>query len=102
MMENVAKKKPRQRRQFTADFKAASVDLCLRGDRSVPDVCEGFDLTKSAVRLWLAQSDDSHQPENLERDERAELAGLRRESRRLREGIEILKRGTAFFAWGTQ
>jgi transposase len=31
-------------------------------------------------------------------DERAELAQLRRENRRLREDVEILKRATAFFA----
>ncbi|MFJ5553309.1 transposase [Streptomyces sp. NPDC093225] len=102
MMENVAKKKPRQRRQFTADFKAEIVELCLRGDRSVPDVCKDFDLTESAVRLWLAQSDDSHQPQDLDRDERTELAELRRENRRLREDVEILKRATAFFARGTR
>ncbi|MFD0378306.1 transposase [Streptomyces sp. NPDC127112] len=87
--------------QFTADFKAEIVDLCLRGDRSVPDVCKDFDLTESAVRLWLAQSDASHQPKDLDTDEREELAALRRENRRLREDIEVLKRATAFFARGT-
>ncbi|MFE5828587.1 hypothetical protein ACFQ7B_43710, partial [Streptomyces erythrochromogenes] len=53
-----------------------------------------FDLTETAVRLWLAQADESHQHKDLERDERAELAELRRENRRLREDIEILKRAT--------
>ncbi|MFG2339857.1 hypothetical protein [Streptomyces yangpuensis] len=38
---------------------------------------------------------DGHQPKDLERDERAELAELRRENRRLREDIEILKRAWA-------
>ncbi|GGQ43236.1 MULTISPECIES: transposase [Streptomyces] len=102
MMENMPKKKPRPRRQFTADFKAEIVEMCLRGDRSVPEVVKDFDLTETAVRLWLAQADESHQPKDLERDERAELAELRRENRRLREDIEILKRATAFFARGTR
>ncbi|WP_264159273.1 hypothetical protein [Actinomadura rudentiformis] len=31
-------------------------------------------------------------------NEREELAALRRENRRLREDVEILKRATAFFA----
>ncbi|MFE6849004.1 transposase [Streptomyces sp. NPDC057686] len=97
----MAKKKPRQRRQFTADFKAEIVELCLRGDRSVPEVCKDFDLTESAVRLRLAQCDDGHQPQDLDRDERTELAELRRENRRLGEDIEILKRATAFFVRGT-
>jgi transposase len=34
----------------------------------------------------------------LNSDERCELAELRRENRRLREDVEILKRATAFFA----
>jgi len=34
--------------------------------------------------------------------ERQELAALRRENRRLRGDVEILKRATAFFATGTR
>ena len=34
--------------------------------------------------------------------EREELAALRRENRRLREDVEILKRATAFFAKETR
>lgn len=37
MMENMPKKKPRPRRQFTAGFKAEIVEMCLRGDRAVPE-----------------------------------------------------------------
>ncbi len=36
--------------------------------------------------------------DRLTTDEREELAQLRRENRRLREDVEILKRATAFFA----
>ncbi|MFD3934733.1 transposase [Streptomyces sp. NPDC058611] len=70
MMENMPKKRPRLRRQFTPDFKAEIVDLCLRGDRSVPEIVKDFDLTETAVRLWLAQADESHQPKDLS-EERA-------------------------------
>jgi transposase len=34
-MESMGRKKPRQRRSFTPEFKAEIVDLCQRGDRSV-------------------------------------------------------------------
>jgi transposase len=34
----------------------------------------------------------------LTTDERRELSQLRRENRRLREDVEVLKRATAFFA----
>ena len=38
----------------------------------------------------------------LTSDERKELAELRRDNRRLREDVEILKRATAFFAKETR
>ncbi|MFB7175129.1 hypothetical protein ACFCYM_30520 [Streptomyces sp. NPDC056254] len=54
----------------------------------MPEVVRVFDLTETAVGLWLAQADESHLHKDLERDERAELAELRRENRRLREVID--------------
>jgi transposase len=38
----------------------------------------------------------------LTSSERAELAALRRDNRRLREDVKILKRATAFFAKQTR
>ncbi|MFE2324795.1 transposase [Streptomyces sp. NPDC059385] len=61
MMENMPKNKPRPRRRFTADLKAEIVEMCLRGDRSVPEVVKDFYLTETAVRLWPARADESHQ-----------------------------------------
>ncbi|MFB9592732.1 transposase [Streptomyces racemochromogenes] len=53
----MANRKPRRpRRQFTPEFKAEIVELCRRGDRSVPEVVKDFDLTETAVRLWVAQA----------------------------------------------
>ncbi|GAA3386300.1 hypothetical protein GCM10017750_68550 [Streptomyces racemochromogenes] len=107
-MESMANRKPRRpRRQFTPEFKAEIVELCRRGDRSVPEVVKDFDLTETAVRLWVAQaqgepSDPRAKESNLELHERAELAALRRENRRLKEDVEILKRATAFFARETR
>ncbi|MFI8829148.1 hypothetical protein [Streptomyces sp. NPDC053431] len=51
MVENMPNEKPRPSRQFTADFKAEIMELCLPGDRSVPKVVKDFDLTEIAVRL---------------------------------------------------
>jgi transposase len=100
-----SKKKPRQRRSFTAEFKAEIVDLCQRGDRSVGQVAKDFDLTETAVREWVKQAgrdagtlDDG----GLTTDERQELSRLRRENRRLREDVDVLKRATAFFAKETR
>ena len=103
-MESMGKK-PRRRRSFTPEFKAEIVDLCERGDRSVGQVAKDFDLTETAVREWVKQAGrDSgvRQDGGLTSTERQELAQLRRENRRLREDVEILKRATAFFAKETR
>ena len=99
-MESMGKK-PRRRRSFTPEFKAEIVELCQDGDRSAGQVAKDFDLTETAVREWVRQAErDSGDREDggLASTERQELAQLRRENRRLREDVEILKRATAFFA----
>jgi transposase len=103
IMETVAKRKPRPRRSFTPEFKADIVERCLRGDRSVGQVAKDFDLTETAVREWVKQAEvDAGERAGLTTEERAELVQLRRENRRLREDVEILRRATAFFAKETR
>ncbi|WP_419992670.1 transposase [Streptomyces boninensis] len=95
----MGKKKPRPRRSFTPEFKAEIVELCRRGDRSVGQVAKDFDLTETAVRLWVSQAKvDGGEEPGLTSDERVELARLRQENRRLRQDVDVLKRATAFFA----
>ncbi|WP_165553697.1 transposase [Kribbella capetownensis] len=103
-MESMGKKKPRPRRSFTAEFKAEIVELCQRRDRSVGQVAKDFDLTETAVRAWLKQAerDAGTGDGGLTSSEKDELAQLRRENRRLREDVEILKRATAFFVKETR
>jgi transposase len=100
-MESMGRKRPRLRRSFTPEFKAEIVELCQRGDRSVGQVARDFDLTETAVREWVKQAErdaGARQDGGLASAERRELSELRRECRRLREDVEILKRATAFFA----
>ena len=99
-MESVGKKRSRPRRAFTPEFKAETVELCQRGDRTIGQVAKDFDLTETAVRAWVKQAelDAGSRSDGLTSDERAELAALRRENRRLQQDNEILKRATAFFA----
>ncbi|GGU84819.1 hypothetical protein GCM10010211_58540 [Streptomyces albospinus] len=102
-MESLGKKKSRPRRSFTPEFKAEIVGLCRRGDRSIGQVARDFELTETAVRAWLKQDEvDAGEREGLTSREREELAALRRENRRLREDVEVLKRATAFFATETR
>ena len=81
------------------------MELCQRGDRWIGRVARDFDLTETAVREWVRQAEraaESRGDGGLTSDERAELARLRRENRRLREDVDILKRATAFFAKETR
>ena len=103
-MESMGKK-PRPRRSFTPEFKAEIVDLCQRGDRPVGQIANDFDLTETSVREWVKQAGrdaGTVSDVGLTTGERQELAQLRRENRRLREDVEILKRATAFFAKETR
>jgi transposase len=104
-MESTGSKKPRRRRSFSPEFKAEIVDLCQRGDRSAGQVARDFDLTETAVREWVKQAGrdtGTLSDGGLTSIERKELSELRRENRRLREDVEILKRATAFFAKETR
>ena len=103
-METVEKKKPRPRRSYTPEFKAEIVECCQRGDRSIGQVARDFDLTETAVREWVKQAerDAGTRHDGLTSAEREEVNQLRRENRRLREDVEILKRATAFFAKETR
>src|SRR6201996_1122156 len=99
-MESMGKK-PRRRRSFTPEFKAEIIELCQHGDRSIGQVARDFDLTETAVREWVRQAGRDAGTRNdggLTSGERRELAELRRENRRLREDVDILRRATAFFA----
>jgi transposase len=70
----------------------------------VGQVAKDFDLTETAGRQWVKQAelDADSCTGGLTSDEQTDLAQLRRENRRLREDVEILKRATAFFATETR
>jgi transposase len=106
IMESMgSKKRSRPRRSFTDEFKAEIVEVCQRGDRSVAQVARDFDLTETAVREWVKQAErdaGTRDDGGLTSVERDELAALRRENRRLREDVDILKRATAFFVKETR
>jgi transposase len=105
IMETMERKKPRARRSFTPEFKTEIIELCQRGDRSIGQVTRDFDLTETAVRAWIRQAErdtGTRDDGGLTSAERHELTVLRRENRRLREDVEILKRATSFFAKETR
>jgi transposase len=103
IMETMERKTRRPRRSFTPEFKADIVERCRSGDRSISQVAKDFELTETAVRAWVKQAEiDGGKRDGLTTEERRELAELKRENRRLRQDVEILKRATAFFAEETR
>ena len=81
------------------------VELCRRGDASVGEVAKDADAAQTAAPAWAgyAKWDAGIRSDGgLTSADRRELAELRRENRRLREDVEILKRVTAMFAAAAQ
>lgn len=91
----------RRRRAFSAEFKAETVRLVRESGKSIGAIARELDLTESALRQWVRQAETNagRGPAGaLTTEERAELAALRRENKRLRMERDILKKATAFFA----
>ncbi len=79
-----AKKRRRQRRKFTREFKADVVKLCRSGNESIREVSAR--LSESTVRTWVKQVEVDEQGDtgkDLTTDEKAEMARLRRELKRV-------------------
>ena len=96
-----AKRKPRQRRTFTSEFKAGAVRLVRKEGRTITSVARELDLTHSALCSWVKQAeiDEGSGPSGaLTTDEKAELTALRRKVRQLEMEKEILKKAAAYSA----
>jgi transposase len=89
-------KQKRTRRRFTAEFKAETVKLVKRSNRTMADVAMELGISSKSVGEWVRLSDESG--DSISEDERNELRRLRKENRELRMEKEILAKATAFFA----
>ncbi len=91
----------RKRRSFAKEYKAEVVQLIRKSGKSIGAVTRELDLTETAVRRWVAQSDidaGAGPAGALTTAEREELAALRKRVKTLEMEREILKKATAFFA----
>ena len=90
----------KKRRKFTLEQKADAVRM-VDEVGSVMQVAHDLDLSETALRRWMKQSeiDAGEGPEAAPTtDEKAELRKLRRENRTLRMERDFLKKAAAFFA----
>jgi len=90
----------RERRQYTAEFKAEAVRMIAEQGLSLAEVARRLGIHSNLLRNWKNKSADNGpvpaptQPTAVE----VENARLRAENERLRMERDILKKATAFFA----
>ena len=91
----------KKRRAFTAEQKAEAVKIVKISGKTVTQVAHEMGLTVSALRSWVKQDEINQNPAPrgpLTTDERAELARLRKELKRVEMERDLLKKAAAFFA----
>ena len=82
------------------EFRRRAVELARLGEQPVAAIAKDLGISESCLRNWMAQADadDGQDTDRLTSNERAELAELRKDKRRLEVENEILKRAAAYFA----
>ena len=76
------------------------MELARLGEQPIAAIAKDLQISESCLRNWMAQADadDGTNSERLTTKERAELAELRKDKRRLEVENETLKRAAAYFA----
>ena len=82
------------------EFRQRAVELARQKTKPVAELAKELRISESCLRNWMAQADadDGNDSARLTSNERAELAELRKKSKRLEVENEILKRAAAYFA----
>jgi transposase len=84
---------------YPPEFRRRAVDLFRDRDKPVAQLAAELGISESCLRRWAAQDDvDTGRVDGASSDEKAGLAQLRREKRRLEMENEILRRPAAYFA----
>jgi transposase-like protein len=89
-----------QRRKFSAQFKAEAVQLVLQSGRPVAEIARELQINDGTLGNWVndwRRENPEPEPE-LSPVERARVAEMESEIRRLRMENEFLKKAAAFFA----
>ena len=93
---------PRTRPPYPPEFRQQILEL-VRAGRTPQELSEEFEPSTQTIRNWVKQDelDSGQRQDGVTTDEKAELARLRRENKRLRQECEILKKAAAWFAQET-
>lgn len=81
------------------EFRRKIVELVQSG-RNASEVARQYGVSRQAIGKWVKEHERAAGPrgEDLTENERAELARLRRENKRLKMEQEILSKAAAWFA----
>jgi transposase len=90
---------PKSRPPYPEEFRQQILEL-VRAGRSPEELAKEFEPTAQTIRNWLKQAelDQGQRHDGLTRDEKAELARLRKENKQLKLEREILSKAAAWFA----
>jgi transposase len=82
------------------EFRRRAVELARLGEQPIAVIAKDLGISESYRRNWMARADadEGKDPDRLTSKERAELAELRKDKRRLEVETEILNRAAAYFA----
>ena len=93
---------PRTRPPYSLEFRQQILEL-LRTGRTPIKLAREFEPSGETIRQWVKQAelDAGQRQDGLTTDQKAEIAKLRREVKRLKQEQEILKKSAAWFAHET-
>ena len=88
----------RTRRSFPDEFKSDAVAMVHDDGRKIVDVAEAIGVGDGTLGNWVRlERIERGERAGLTRDDRTELAELRKDNARLRMERDLLKRATAFW-----
>lgn len=91
--------------KYPEEFRRQAAALVLDSGRSIRDVARELDVNHETLRNWVDKARKERADgsgADLDRDERAELARLRRRVAELEVEKQILKKAAVFFARETE
>ena len=90
---------PKSHAPYPEEFRQQILEL-VRAGRSPEELAQEFEPTAQTIRNRIKQAEleQGQRQDGLSRDEKAELARLRKENKQLRLEREILSKAAAWFA----
>ena len=88
------------KRRFTAEYKAQAVARLSEPGATQAGVAAELGITPTQLKTWRLELEAAGSAVAIatQKAEAAELAQLRRDNKRLKEEVEVMRKASAFFA----